>query len=73
MVVVMFDYVTPLIVFVSATLCTIGYLYKVTNIIGGLLMGTLETKKDTNQTNYAMETLLVVGHLGARNLLSILG
>lgn len=27
-------------------------------------MGTTETKKDTNLTNYAMETLLVVGHLG---------
>lgn len=27
-------------------------------------MGTVETKKDTNLTDYAMETLLVVGHLG---------
>ena len=60
----MFDYVTPLIVFVSAILCTIGYSYKLTRLIGGQLMGTTETKKDTNLTNYAMETLLVVGHLG---------
>ena len=60
----MSGYVAPLIVFVSATLCTIGYLYKITKLIGGLLMGTLETKKDTNLTDYAMETLLVVGHLG---------
>jgi hypothetical protein len=27
-------------------------------------MGTFETKKDTNLTYYAMETLLVVGNLG---------
>jgi hypothetical protein len=27
-------------------------------------MGTVETKKDTNLTSFAMETLLVVGNLG---------
>jgi hypothetical protein len=27
-------------------------------------MGTIETKKDTNLTSFAMETLLVVGNLG---------
>ncbi len=27
-------------------------------------MGTIETKKDTNLTNFAMESLLVVGNLG---------
>lgn len=32
--------------------------------MGGLLMGTVETKKDTNLTSFAMETLLVVGNLG---------
>ena len=62
--VVLFDCVTPLIVFVSAIVCTIGNLYKITKLIGGQLMGTFETKKDTNLTNFAMETLLVVGNLG---------
>jgi len=60
----MFDCVTPLIVLVSAILRTIGNFYKLTKLIGGLLMGTTETKKDTNLTNCAMETLLVVGNLG---------
>lgn len=60
----MFDCVTPLIVLVSAILRTIGNFYKFAKLIGGLLMGTIETKKDTNLTNYAMETLLVVGNLG---------
>lgn len=41
-----------------------GNFYKLTKLIGGLLMGTTETKKDTNLTNCAMETLLVVGNLG---------
>jgi hypothetical protein len=36
-------------------------------------MGTIETKKDTNLTNFAMETLLVVGNLGVRSLLTKLG
>ena len=60
----MFDCVTPLIVLVSAIFRTIGNFYKLTKLIGGLLMGTTETKKDTNLTNCAMETLLVVGNLG---------
>lgn len=54
----------PPIVFVSAILRTIGNFYKFTKLIGGLLMGTVETKKDTNLTSFAMETLLVVGNLG---------
>ena len=62
--VVLFDCVTPPIEFVSAILRTIGNLYKITKLIGGQLMGTVETKKDTNLTNFAMETLLVVGNLG---------
>lgn len=60
----MFDCVTPPIVFVSAILRTIGNFYKLLKLIGGLLMGTFETKKDTNLTYCAMETLLVVGNLG---------
>ena len=36
-------------------------------------MGTIETKKDTNLTSFAMETLLVVGNLGGRSLLAKLG
>lgn len=37
-------------------------------------MGTVETKKDTNLTSFAMETLLVVGNLGGgRSLLAKLG
>ena len=60
----MFDCVTPLIVLVSAILRTIGNFYKLTKLIGGLLMGTTETEKDTNLTNCAMETLLVVSNLG---------
>ena len=60
----MIDCVTPLIVLVSAILRTIGNFYKLTKLIGGLLMGTIETKKDTNLTDCAMKTLLVVGNLG---------
>ncbi len=71
--VVMFDCVTPPVVFVSALLRTIGNYYKLTELIGGQLMGTIETKKDTNLTNFAMETLLVVGNLGVRSLLTKLG
>ena len=60
----MFDCVPPPMVFVSAILRTAGNFYKFTKLIGGLLMGTKETKKDTNLTSFAMETLLVVGNLG---------
>lgn len=60
----MIDCVTPPIVFASAILRTIGNFYKLTKLIGGLLMETIETKKDTNLTDCAMETLLVVGNLG---------
>ena len=60
----MFDCVTPPMVFVSAIFCTTGSFYKFTKLIGGLLMGTIEMKKDTNLTSFAMETLLVVGNLG---------
>ena len=62
--VVLFDCVTPPIVFVSAILRTIGNFYKFTKLIGGQLMGTIEMKKDTTLAHFAMETLLVVGNLG---------
>lgn len=60
--VVLYVSVPPPIVFVSAILRTIGYFYKFTKLIGGLLMGTIETIKDTNLTSFAMETLLMVGN-----------
>lgn len=54
------------VILIGAWLRTIGNIYKLIKIIGGTLMETIETKyKSFSKTNFVMETLLVVGNLGA--------
>ena len=54
------------VMMISAVIGLIGNSYKFFEIIGGKLMDTLETKfTSIHQINFVMETLLVVGNLGA--------
>ena len=64
--VVAFGYEAPSIMMISAAIRSIGNSYKLIKIMGGKLMDTLETKYTSiHQINFVMETLLVVGNLGA--------
>lgn len=64
--VVVFSGEVPSVLLISALLKTIGNSYKLLKSIGGTLMDTLETKFELfSKTNFVMETLLVVGNLGA--------
>ena len=64
--VVAFGRESPSVMMISAVIRSIGNSYKLIKIIGGKFMDTLETKfSSTHQINFVMETLLVVGNLGA--------
>ena len=54
------------VMLIGAWLRAIGNSYKLVKIVGGTFMETIETKiKSFSKTNFVMETLLVVGNLGA--------
>ena len=64
--VVAFGCKAPSVIMISAVIRSIGNCYKLIKIIGGKLMDILETKYNSiHQIDFVMETLLVVGNLGA--------
>ena len=64
--VVAFGCEAPSIMMISAVIRSIGNSYKLIKIMGGKLMDILKTKYySIHQIDFVMETLLVVGNLGA--------
>ena len=64
--VVAFGCKAPSVMMISAVIRSIGNCYKLIKIMGGKFMDILETKYySKHQIDIVMETLLVVGNLGA--------
>ena len=56
----------PSVMMFSGVIRSIGNSYKLIKIMGGKLMDTLETKFNSiHQIDFVMESLFVVGNLGA--------